>query len=256
MANLEVITIQDKLVVDSRLIAQELGIEHHTLLKTIKKYLDRLERKEPVRFEIDVVKRPQGGTYELCYCYLNEWQANLLMTFSRNTEQVLDCKEKLVDAFDKAKQVIKEVIPVQNEQIEALKLALALEQEKNKGKMLDNTMLQLHGKEIVLVLRGKEDQLVETEKPTIEVIDDRHNVKYKGQTCTQLREYIERRFGYKFRSGEEVKRILEKAEKNLGISLLGQVPRSITQSYIPEENLDDAIEILKNSKDRQLFLGE
>jgi len=45
------------------LIAEDLGIEHDSLLKTIKKYIDRLSRKSPVVFKIDVVKRPQGGTY-------------------------------------------------------------------------------------------------------------------------------------------------------------------------------------------------
>ena len=119
---IQIITLNESLVVDSRLIADELGIEHATLLKTIKKHLDRLERKEPVRFEIDVVKRPQGGTYEVSYCYLNEYQATLLMTFSRNTEQVLDCKEKLVDGFSKAKQIINEVIPAQNDRIRELQM--------------------------------------------------------------------------------------------------------------------------------------
>lgn len=117
---IEILTVNESLVVDSRLIADELGIEHATLLRTINKHLDRLERKEPVRFEIDVVKRPQGGTYEVSYCYLNEYQATLLMTFSRNTEQVLDCKEKLVDGFEKAKRTIKEAAPTQSDRIREL----------------------------------------------------------------------------------------------------------------------------------------
>jgi phage regulator Rha-like protein len=103
MAILDITTQNNTLVVDSRLIAEDLGIEHDSLLKTIKKYVDRLSRKSPVRFEIDVVKRPQGGTYEVSYCFLNESQATLLMTFSRNTDRVLDCKENLVDAFTAAK---------------------------------------------------------------------------------------------------------------------------------------------------------
>lgn len=101
---IQVSTVNETLVVDSRLVAQELGIEHRALMQTIKKYLTRLERKNPVTFQVDVVKRPQGGTYEVSYCYLNEFQATLLMTFSRNTEQVLNCKEKLVDAFENAKK--------------------------------------------------------------------------------------------------------------------------------------------------------
>lgn len=52
---------------------------------------------------MEVVKRPQGGTHEVSYCFLNEAQSTLLMTFSRNSDRVLDCKENLVDAFTAAK---------------------------------------------------------------------------------------------------------------------------------------------------------
>jgi phage regulator Rha-like protein len=122
MGQIEISTINETLVVDSRLIAEELGIQHKNLLETIKKYLDRIERKEPVIFKTQMVKRPQGDTYEVIYCYLNEYQATLLMTLSRNTEKVLNCKEKLVDAFMKAKQMI----PEQQKVIQELSLRLAL----------------------------------------------------------------------------------------------------------------------------------
>jgi phage regulator Rha-like protein len=147
MADIQVTTVNEILVVDSRLVAEELGIEHRALMQTIKKYIDRLERKEPVTFQMDVVKRPQGGTYEVSYCYLNEWQATLLMTFSRNTEQVLNCKEKLVDAFSEAKKLIKshqtELTPAeailqmaqfmveQERKTKELEAKLALESQRN-----------------------------------------------------------------------------------------------------------------------------
>lgn len=57
---LKVSDFNGQLVVDSRLIAAQLGIEHATLLKTIDKYLDRLQKKSPVRFKVDMAKRPQG----------------------------------------------------------------------------------------------------------------------------------------------------------------------------------------------------
>lgn len=132
MTNLTVCERDGILVVDSRLVAQRLGIEHHTLLKTIDKYLERLEAISPVRFEVDVVKRPQGGGSPTRFAWLDERQATLLMTYSRNTEQVLDCKDALVDAFEKAKQVIKENIPAQSQEIERMKLELHLIQAKQR----------------------------------------------------------------------------------------------------------------------------
>ena len=252
MSSLTVSEVQGQLVVDSRLIADELGIEHRGLMQTIKKYLDRLERKDPVTFEMEVVKRPQGGTYEVSYCYLNERQATLLMTFSRNTEQVLSCKERLVDAFDKAKQIIKEVIPAQNDHIRELELQNEVLSKQLSLRQLDHTMLVMHGKETVLALRGMADQIVETEKPTIEVIDERHNVALKGQTLVQVKEYVEKRFGLKFKSGAEVKRFLERKGEG---HLIAQTPRSILADYVPEENLASVYRLLQEGK-RQMLLGE
>lgn len=149
MTNISVTDFNGTPVVDSRLIAQELGIQHKNLLATIKKYIERLEQKQPVAFQTDVVKRPQGGTYEVSYCYLDEYQATKLMTYSRNTEQVLDCKDKLVDAFWKANKLItqqdKLVLPQTYK--DALKALIAEIEEKEKleaeNKLLEQENEQL-----------------------------------------------------------------------------------------------------------------
>ncbi|MGL4947081.1 MAG: BRO family protein [Cetobacterium sp.] len=115
-----------------------------------------------------------------------------------------------------------------------------------------DTRIALHGLNVALLLEGKSDAVVEVEKPTIEVIDDRHNVKFKGQTLVQVKEYLEKRSGKRFKSGAEVKRALER----LGLGhLIGQTPRTVLGEYIPEENLDAAYQALLGS-DRQVLLGE
>jgi hypothetical protein len=54
------------------------------------------------------------------------------MSFSRNTPRVVDCKVALVQAFSQAKQLIKQVIPAQNLEIERMKLELELIQAKQR----------------------------------------------------------------------------------------------------------------------------
>lgn len=142
MSSLNITTQYDTLVVDSRLIAEDLGIKHNNLLQTITKYLDRLERKTPVMFKTDVVKRPQGGTYEVSYCFLNEAQATLLMTFSRNSDRVLDCKENLVEAFTAAKnRSLQNTVTTPQSYKEALK-ALVAEIEANERLEAENALLE------------------------------------------------------------------------------------------------------------------
>lgn len=124
---IQVQKIGDQLVVDSRLIAAQLGIEHDTLFKTIEKYSDRLSSKNQVRFQVEFRERPQGGKSKVRYAFLDERQATLLMTMSRNTEQVLNCKDALVDAFIEAKQII----PQQQSEIESLNKKLEIAKIEN-----------------------------------------------------------------------------------------------------------------------------
>jgi phage regulator Rha-like protein len=126
VAALQVQEIDGQLLIDSRLIADRLGIQHRGLIQTIDKHLARLQSKSQVRFEMEMVKLPQGGAKQKKFAYLDERQATLLMTMSRNTDQVLDCKEALVDAFEKAKLIIKTVIPAQSDRIRELELEIQL----------------------------------------------------------------------------------------------------------------------------------
>lgn len=105
---MNIITIEDhhgQLVVDSRLIAEELDIQHKNFLETIGKYLDVIQHAfGSVAFETRLVKRPQGGTYEEKWAWLNEDQSLLVMSFSRNTPPVVKCKVALVKGFSEAKR--------------------------------------------------------------------------------------------------------------------------------------------------------
>jgi len=106
MADLEVFSDGDELFVDSRLIAERLGIEHRSFLASIDNYETQIEQAFGIlRFEnaeIDGRGRPAR------YALLNEEQASFLMTLSRNTPEVVQCKIDLVKAFSKAKELLKQ----------------------------------------------------------------------------------------------------------------------------------------------------
>jgi hypothetical protein len=112
--------------------------------------------------------------------------------------------------------------------------------------------IALHGLEVALLLEGKADAIVEIEKPTLEVINQKHNVRFSGQTLAQVKEYLEKRTGKRFKSGADLKRLLEK--RKLG-HLIAQTPRSILADYVPTENLEAVYQALSAS-DRQMLLGE
>lgn len=131
MSNLQVITVNETLVVDSRLVAEELGIQHKNVRQTIEKYLTELQGFGVVTFETSKPSEySQGGRPER-YCYLNEDQATFLMTLSRNTPQVVACKQRLVQAFSQAKHLNTEIVPqTPQTYLEALKALVKAEEER------------------------------------------------------------------------------------------------------------------------------
>lgn len=90
-------------VIDSRIIAKGININHKSLMETIRKYQQDLEDLGTLPFETEVWKHKTGATTQV-FCYLNELQCHFLITLSRNTKEVVSFKKGLVIAFHEAKQ--------------------------------------------------------------------------------------------------------------------------------------------------------
>lgn len=89
---------------DSRLLALHLGTKHKSLIALIDKYAERVKRFGHLRFEMEVGERAQGGGKAERYAMLTEDQALFVLSLSRNTERVVDLKEKLIRAFAEARR--------------------------------------------------------------------------------------------------------------------------------------------------------
>jgi DNA-damage-inducible protein D len=151
------------------------------------------------------------------------------------------------------------VVPAQGAELERLKIERDIAQANatitvSQLKLAEKTelMANLHGIPMTLALLGRGDEVVEVEKPTIEVIDDKHKVKFKGQTFPQIVEYLKKRHGVRVKNGGTIKKLLELAEKD---GLIAQVPRVVLQDYIPEENLPQVYKLLTDGS-RQMLIGE
>jgi len=198
MSNLAVQCQDDTLVIDSRLIAQERGINHGDWFKNvILKYQQEIERDFGVfRFQNGkLLKGLRGGRPER-FAWLTEEQATILMTYSRNTEQVRCCKRKLVLAFAEAKKIIDSVVPSQVQEIERLKLELQLAQTQERLFLTTQSIATMHGKEMVALILGKPDAVItKTEKVETVVTVDHHGnaiARYNGIGIT----YLAKRYGF------------------------------------------------------------
>lgn len=103
-----VVQINGENRLDSRLIAQNLGIEHEVFIRTLRKYQDRVEKLGIIRFENGVKSGPQRGKLPQ-YVMLNEDQSIFAATLSRNTEEVVDFKLALTIAFKEARERLSEL---------------------------------------------------------------------------------------------------------------------------------------------------
>ncbi|MCB0541901.1 MAG: Rha family transcriptional regulator [Saprospiraceae bacterium] len=87
---------QREVRVDTRLIAEKLGVEHRSILQTIDKYQSKMESFGPLAFQMQV--RENAGI-PTRYALLNEDQCYFLATLSRNTDRVVAFKMWLVEMF-------------------------------------------------------------------------------------------------------------------------------------------------------------
>lgn len=86
--------------IDSRQIAQHLGVKHQSTFELLKDYRADFDQFGKLRFET----RPSPSGQQEKFALLNEDQCYLLLTYSRNTAKVRALKVKLVQAFREARQ--------------------------------------------------------------------------------------------------------------------------------------------------------
>lgn len=249
---LEISNIGGELLVDSRLIALQLGIEHEVLYRTINKYLNELQEFGNLRFQNGTVTNSVGAVNTVKFAYLTEDQSMLLMTMSRNTKQVIRCKIDLVAAFSAAKKIITTVIPAQSERLRELELEIQVLKMKTTWASTQDNRIALHGISTALMLEGKAGSVVTVDRPTIEILDAATGVNFSGQTTKQLADHVNRNGGRSFKSGAELERELTKLGR---ADLIDTVPRKTLQSFVSRENLDEAYRVLVNGRQQQL-IGE
>jgi len=86
--------------ISTRLLAQHLGIRHQSLFEQVKDHRADFEELGILRFQTGVI---QGRGQPEKFALLNEDQAYLLLTYSRNTARVRGLKVRLVMAFREAR---------------------------------------------------------------------------------------------------------------------------------------------------------
>jgi len=202
---MSLLTVSDRgdglIVVDSKLIAAQLGIQHKNFLATIEKYNLKMASNPEmgaVAFETREFQTKQGNVSLERWAWLTELQATFIMTLSRNTEQVVNCKLALAVAFEKAKQIIKEIIPAQSQEIERLKLELEVAQAQTAAAQSQERLMQvssaivtMHSAGMLGLILGKPEAIVEqppivVEKTVLVNQTGRPVKTYQGLSKTKL----------------------------------------------------------------------
>ncbi|HHP7231643.1 MAG TPA: Rha family transcriptional regulator [Xenococcaceae cyanobacterium] len=260
MSNLSINEQNGLLVVDSRLLAQELGIQHRSFYqKLILKYRQEIEEDWGVlRFKsAKLAEGSQGGRPEK-YALLTEQQSYLVLTYSKNTAQSRQCKRKLVKAFDEAKKVIEKVIPVQTQEIEKLKLELEVAKAQQKAAEAQQKLLAASSALAIInpalpaLVLGKVDAVLTktevVEKTVLVNAQGRSIATYQGISKTKLA----KRYGMK-KAADVVNWLRSIGKEDLLESGLTAAPCQ----YVPIEHLAELDGLwASRTGSRQFLLGE
>jgi anti-repressor protein len=256
--DLQIIDLNGEFVVDSRLIANRLDIEHESFMRTIKKHESKIEQRFGIiRFEIGRSEpNANGAVHNTKFALLTENQATALMTFSKNTDSVIECKLDLVDAFSKAKEVIKTVIPAQQEKIRELELMVRLREAEatvaTANKQLMDTrhsIIQLHGSESLATSLILGATVVQVENIVEKVIDRSSGRIYDGIGITE----VAKRLG--FRKTQECWQWLESIGYGKDTEAWEIQLSAVEHPKLKREALDDIIGLWNQGK-RQRLIGE
>jgi phage regulator Rha-like protein len=85
--------------VDSRNIADELGIDNRTIVKLVQRYENDFSEFGVLAFQMLKPKKKTKGGRPETYIYLNKEHANLALAYSKNTYKARQLKKKLVRTF-------------------------------------------------------------------------------------------------------------------------------------------------------------
>lgn len=214
LSQIAVSTVNDTLVVDSRLVALELEIQHKNLFGTIKKYIEEIQEFGLLAFETEEI---DGRGQPEKFCYLNEEQATYVMTLSRNTDQVRQCKRNLVKAFSEAKKLIKEVIPQQSERLRELQLEnenlkMRVNISRDQVHLMDKSeaILTLHGAQMLALIQGRPEAVVEVREVVTEtiVVKGGSNVDFTGRSTADIGKELG------FKTGKELEKWLASIKRD------------------------------------------
>jgi phage regulator Rha-like protein len=116
---IELLQVGEEYRIDSRILAPGLNIEHHNFMQTIRIYQPRFEHFGILLFETEEIKgRGQPEKFVL----LNRNHILFAITLSRNTEEVLDWKESIINALDQLEKQVRNLIAIpQQKQLQAPK---------------------------------------------------------------------------------------------------------------------------------------
>ena len=189
MTSLTVVEDRGQLYVDSRLVAQRLGIEHRSFLQTLGDYQTQIEQAFGIlRFE-NAKKKGRGRPSK--FAYLTEDQATFVMTLSRNSPEVVQCKVELVQAFSRAKELLRKANPVAD--IDRVGLRAAL---KDNARLRMTDQVKVHLEQI----RRYDDRKYRGQ--FFSRVHDTLNVAVTGETAGQMRNRLGRLLGRKVKPGE------------------------------------------------------
>ncbi|MFN5251074.1 MAG: hypothetical protein ACK5DE_08490 [Bacteroidota bacterium] len=170
-----------------------------------------------------------------------------------NTEQGEIIRDYFIES-EKKWRLTQEHHPEVAMDVEGLRLdqLIQLEQLRYDNTRLTMDLATMHGKEFALAAIGRGDQIVEVERPIIEVLDKSCGDKRRGMTAVQMNDYLKKKTGNGFKSGAALVKALEKVAPEL----IDLIQRPINQEFIHEDNIEAALKILSRGEQKQLRIGE
>lgn len=232
-------------------------IANYSRKDSAKRKLSKMKEGHDFHKDVEMVVRPQGGGAKSEVFWLS-CDAMKHLCLMADTEEGYAVRQYFIEV-EKKWRLAQQYYPEVTQQIDVLKLQADI--AKANASMMANQLevmnrseaiVQLHGVQMLALIQGRPDAVVEKVEKVTETIvcQDNRRVSFEGKSTAELG----RELGFK--SGKELERFLSKSGHG---DLICQGLRAIQAPYIPTEYITEVKRVWsehRNNPGRQLLIGE
>jgi hypothetical protein len=236
-------------VIDSRLLAERLGLQHKSMLARIDRNPEYYQNKWGIKYCYERIPNIVGEHYER-FCWLNKEQIHAVTLQSKPTPQVQYYSELVIKRLSELEANASSGLSQQERELEA---AIKLEQAKQETIKLEIQRTQVNeaiwnmhpDKVASMLITGQNPVVVTKEIEVTRIVEQGNRHEVRALTLEQLKKQLPYEIANRFKKWEDVEKFME--DQGIDITKCFVEVKDVRKTKaLRRDGLDTLLEALSN----------